>query len=74
MKRIELSKITVEGDKILYEVSQENGVGLLRQNVAQLFIRLHCAENVNVSLGQVPQSILAVPISLYLLPLVALPI
>lgn len=69
MKRIELSKITVEGDKILYEVSQENGVGLLRQNVAQLFIRLHCAENVNVSLGQVPQSILAVPISLYLLPL-----
>ena len=69
MKRIELSKIMVEDDKILYEVSQESGVELLRQDVVQLFIRLHCAENVKVSLRQVPQSILAVPISLYLLPL-----
>jgi len=69
MKRIELSKITVEDGKILYEVRQDSGVELLRQDLAQLFIRLHCAENVKVSLGQVPQSILAVPISLYLLPL-----
>ena len=69
MKRIELSKIIVEDDKILYEVRQDSGVELLRQDLAQLFIRLHCAENVKVSLGRVPQSILAVPISLYLLPL-----
>lgn len=69
MKRIELSKITVEDDKILYEVRQDSGVELLRQDITQLFIRLHCAENVKVSLGRVPQSILAVPISLYLLPL-----
>lgn len=69
MKRIELSKITVEDDKILYEVRQDSGVELLRQDLAQLFIHLHCAENVKVSLGRVPQSILAIPISLYLLPL-----
>ena len=69
MKKIELSKITVKDDKIFYEVTQEQGIGLLKQDVVELFVRFHYDENIHVNLNQIPQSILAVPISLYLLPL-----
>lgn len=69
MKRIELSKIAVEGDKILYEITQDSGLGLLKQDVVNLFIRHHCGENVHIDLARIPSSVLAVPISLYLLPL-----
>ena len=69
MNRIELSRISVEGDKILYEITQDPGVGLLKQDRVDLFIRFHNVESIHVDLGKIPQSILAVPISLYLLPL-----
>ena len=69
MKRIVLSKIAVEDDKILYEITQDTGVGLLKQDIVKLFVRFHCGENVTFDLHQIPLSILAVPISLYLLPL-----
>ena len=69
MKRIVLSSIAVEGDRILYEISQDNGLGLLKQDNVKLFIRFHNSESVGLDLNSVPRSILAVPISLYLLPL-----
>ena len=69
MKKIELSRISVEDDKILYEITQDDGIGLLKQDVVKLFVRFHCGENVHIDLKQIPQSILAVPISLYLLPI-----
>lgn len=70
MKRVVLSGISVEDDKILYEITQDAGVGLLKQDIVKLFVRFHCGENVTFDLEQIPQSILAVPISLYLLPLI----
>ena len=69
MKRIELSRIAVEGDKILYEIVQDTGVGLLKQGCVNLFARFHNIENVHADLDKIPQAILAVPISLYLLPI-----
>ena len=69
MKRVVLSRIAVKGDRILYEITQDAGAGLLKQDIVELYVRFHCGENVNFVLGQIPQSMLAVPISLYLLPL-----
>lgn len=69
MKKVVLSGIAVKGDRILYKITQDAGVGLLKQDTVELFVRFHCGENVNFDLGQTPQSMLAVPISLYLLPL-----
>ncbi|MBR3222430.1 MAG: hypothetical protein IKF72_09405 [Kiritimatiellae bacterium] len=69
MKRIELYRMVVEGDRILYEIVQDAGVGLLKQDRVKLFVRFHNLESVHVDLNKIPQSILAVPISLYLLPL-----
>ena len=69
MKRIELTRIAVDGDNILYEIVQEPGAELLKQNCVNLFVHFHNAESVQLELGEIPQSILAVPISLYLLPL-----
>ena len=68
MKRIELSRMTVEGDRILYEVVQDAGIELLKRDCVNLFVRFHNLDSVHVDLHKVPQSILAVPISLYLLP------
>lgn len=70
MKKVVLSGIAVKGDRILYKITQDAGVGLLKQDTVELFVRFHCGENVNFDLGQIPQSMLAVPISLYLLPLI----
>lgn len=69
MKRIELSRIAVDGDRIFYEVVQDAGVGMLKEDCVHLFARFHNLESVHVDLDNVPQSILAVPISLYLLPI-----
>ena len=69
MKRIELSRISVEGDRIFYEIVQDSDVELLKQDIVNLFIRVHNLESIHVDLARIPQSILAVPISLYLLPL-----
>ena len=68
MKRIELSRISVDGDRILYEIVQDSGVGLLKQDRVTLVVRFHNIESAHDDLGKVPKSILAVPISLYLLP------
>lgn len=69
MDKITLSRISIEDDRILYEITQDKGLGLLQQDKVALFIRFHCGEGVHIDLSKIPQSILAVPISLYLLPL-----
>lgn len=69
MKKIELSKIIVENNLIRYEVKQEKGLDLLQEEIVKLFIRFHGNENFNIALNELPQSILALPISLYLLPI-----
>ena len=69
MDKITLSRISIEDDRILYEITQDKGLGLLQQDKVALFIRFHCGEEVHIDLSKIPQSILAVPISLYLLPL-----
>ena len=66
MKKIEIVKTYVEGNTIRYQVREEKGLGLLQQEVVDLFIRYHGEDYYDLS--KCPQSILQLPISLYLLP------
>lgn len=66
MKKIEIVKTYVEGNTIRYQVREEKGLGLLQQEVVDLFIRYHGEDHYDLS--KCPQSILQLPISLYLLP------
>jgi len=69
MNRIIINKARVEGNTIFYNVSEEGNLGLLQQPSVNLFVRFHGDENFDCDLEKVPQSVLLVPISLYLLPL-----
>lgn len=69
MKKIEIIKTSVEENTIHYQVREEKGLGLLQQDVVNLFIRFHGDENFNCDLNNVPLSILQLPISLYLIPI-----
>lgn len=69
MRKIELTKVYVDGNTIRYEVREEPGRGLLRQEKVELFIRYHFNESFICDLGDLPMSILTLPISFYLIPL-----
>lgn len=69
MKKIEIIKTTVEKNTIRYQVREENGLGLLQQDVVDLFIRFQGDENFDCNLNNAPLSILLLPISLYLVPI-----
>lgn len=69
MKKIELKKAYVDGNTIRYEVCEEPGLGLLRHEKVELFIRYHFNESFTCDLSDLPISILTLPIALYLVPL-----
>ncbi len=69
MKKIEISNVLVDGDTIHYRVIEEAGIGLLRKDTVDLFIRFHFSEEMSLNLESVPQSILLLPLSLYILPI-----
>lgn len=69
MKKIELTRAYVDGNAIRYEVCEEHGLGILQQEKVELFIRYHFNETFECDLNRTPFSILALPISLYLIPI-----
>ena len=69
LKKIEIVNCSVESNAIHYKVREENGLGLLKKDIVDLFIRVHYGEGLNFDLTTVPQSILFIPISLYMLPI-----
>lgn len=69
MNKIEITKISVVDNTIHYQVREEKGLGLLQQDIVDLFIRFHGDENFDSDLSNVPLSILLLPISLYLIPI-----
>ena len=69
MNKIIIDKAVVDGNTIYYSVSETGELGLLQKESVKLFVRYQGCEGVNWELTRVPQSILLVSISLYLLPL-----
>lgn len=67
--RIIINKAVVEGNTIHYYVSEIGDLHLLQQDHVNLFVRYQGSEGMDCGLDEVPQSILLVSISLYLLPL-----
>ena len=69
MKRtIELTRIVVDGDTIKYEIHDNTGLGLLRKEKVEAQIQFHNADAFGFEPDKLPESVLAIPIMLYLLP------
>ena len=67
--QIIIDNAVVDGNTIYYKVRESGNLGLLQQDQVELFVRYQGSEGIDWGLSQVPQSILLVSISLYLLPL-----
>lgn len=69
MKRtIELTRIAVDGDTVKYEIHDNTGLGLLRKEKVEAQIQFHNADTFGFEPDKLPESVLALPITLYLLP------
>lgn len=69
MKRtIELTRIAVDGDTVKYEIHDNTGLGLLRKEKVEAQIQFHNADAFSFEPDKLPESVLALPITLYLLP------
>lgn len=69
MKRtIELTRIAVDGDTVKYEIHDNTGLGLLRKEKVEAQIQFHNADTFGFEPDKLPESVLAIPITLYLLP------
>lgn len=67
-KNIELTRITVEGDTIKYEIHDNTGLGLLCNEKVEAWVKFHNAEAFDFDPSKLPESVLAIPVTLYLLP------
>ena len=69
MKRtIELTRIAVDGDTVKYEIHDNTGLGLLRKEKVEAQIQFHNADAFGFEPDKLPESVLVLPITLYLLP------
>lgn len=65
---IELTRIAVDGNTIRYEIHDNTGLGLLRKKKVEAWIKFHNADAFCFDPSKLPESVLAIPITLYLLP------
>ena len=69
MKRtIELTRFAGDGDTVKYEIHDNTGLGLLRKEKVEAQIQFHNADAFGFGPDKLPESVLALPITLYLLP------
>lgn len=67
-KTIEITKINTTGNVIQYEIQDNTGLNLLKNQTVEAWVKYHHAESFDFSLNGLPESILAIPATLYLLP------
>lgn len=67
-KTIEITKINTTGNVIQYEIQDNTGLNLLKNQTVEAWVEYHHAESFDFSLNGLPESILAIPATLYLLP------
>ncbi len=66
-RTIELAKIVADGDMIRYEIHDNSGLNLLQKKKVDAWIRFYHADRFGFDLNKLPESVLAIPITLYLL-------
>lgn len=67
-KTIEIVKVAAKGDSIQYELRDNTGLNLLKNETVTAWIRFHNTECFHFSTENIPEPILALPVTLYLLP------
>lgn len=67
-KTIEITKINTTGNVIQYEIQDNTSLNLLKNQTVEAWVEYHHAESFDFSLNGLPESILAIPATLYLLP------
>lgn len=67
-KIIEVTKIVAADDTIKYEIRDNTGLRLLKNETVEAWVKFSNAESFNFSSEGLPESILALPITLYLMP------
>lgn len=67
-KTIEIVKIVASGDAIHYEVHDNTGLQLLKNEVTKAWVKYHNVESFGFTPEDLPESILSIPIALYLMP------
>lgn len=68
-KTIEITKISVVENIIKYEIHDNTGLHLLKNGIVEAWVEYHHTENFGFLLKDIPESILAVPATLYLMPI-----
>lgn len=68
-KTIEITKIAVVDNLIKYEIHDNTGLHLLKNEIVNAWVGYHHAESFGLSLEDLPVSVLAVPATLYLMPI-----
>ena len=66
-RTIELAKVVADGDMIRYEILDNSGLNLLQKKKVDAWIRFYHADIFDFSPNKLPESVLAIPITLYLL-------
>ena len=67
-RTIELTDIRTQGYSIIYTITDNSGLRLLQKQTVEARIDFHHAEAFGFSLETLPRSVLAIPATLYLLP------
>ena len=65
---IEVIKIVAKGDTIHYVIKYNSSIKLLKKQVVDAWVKYHNATTLGFTPEGLPESILAIPITLYLLP------
>ncbi|MCI6051404.1 hypothetical protein [Phocaeicola plebeius] len=68
-KTIEITKIVPEKDSIKYEIHDYTGMGLLKKEKVAAWVKYYNAEIFDFATENLPESILALPITFYMLPI-----
>ena len=67
-KTIEITKIVAVDDTIKYEIHDHTGLYLLKNEKIEAWVKFYNAESFGFSPESLPESILALPVTLYLIP------
>lgn len=67
-RAIEVKKVLVSDNTISYEVYDNTGLNLLKGKQVEAWVKYHNVESFNFSLKDIPEPILLMPITLYMLP------
>lgn len=68
-KTIEVTKVVVTGNSIKYEIHDNTGLHLLKKDLVEAWVKYYNGDECGFTTDNLPESILVLPITLYLMPI-----